>query len=403
MKKYAIAGASSRCLGMFAKPIAETYKDYAKIVGIFDINQTRATYTARQTDPDIPVYCDFDAMLRETRPDIVIVATVDQYHDKYIIKAMEYGCDAVSEKPIATDEAKCRAILDAEKRTGRKVTVTFNCRFMPYFARIKELLKEGTIGEIYSAHFEDFLDRSHGADYFRRWHRRKENSGGLLVHKSTHHFDIVNWLLEEEPEEVYANGALRFYGPVRNQRGERCSTCKYSDSCEFSVEYNKSPFMNAFYFGAEHEDGYHRDGCVFSEEIDIEDTMSVTVRYSKGALLTYSLVVYSPYEGWNMTLLGTKGRLEAWEDDTETDPMCHIKVFNNKGETVTYSFKKDQGDHNGGDEMLRRMLFIGGMPDPLGKFADAYEGVKSALIGICANKSIKEGQPVRIKDMLGMV
>jgi len=274
---------------------------------------------------------------------------------------------------------------------------------MPYFARIKELLKEGIIGEIYSVHFEDFLDRSHGADYFRRWHRRKENSGGLLVHKSTHHFDIINWFLEDEPEEVYANGALRFYGPTRNQRGERCSTCKYSDTCEFYVEYNKSPFMNAFYFEAEHEDGYHRDGCVFSEEIDIDDTMSVTVRYSKGALLTYSLTAYSPYEGWNMALLGTKGRLEAWEDDTETDPMCHIKVFNSKGETVTYSFRKAQGSHNGGDEMLRRMLFIGGMPDPLGKFADAYEGVKSALIGICANKSIKEGKPVRIKDMLGVV
>jgi len=103
MKKYALAGAGSRCLGMFAEPIAETYKDYAKIVGIFDVNRTRASYTARQTDPNVPVYYDFDKMLRETQPDIVIVATVDQYHDKYIIKAMEYGCDAISEKPIATD------------------------------------------------------------------------------------------------------------------------------------------------------------------------------------------------------------------------------------------------------------------------------------------------------------
>lgn len=381
---------------MFAKPVAEKYKDYAKIVGIFDINRTRAEYFAQRTDAAIPVYTDFDKMIMETGPDIVIVATVDRYHDEYAVRAMESGCDVIVEKPIATDELKCNAILEAERRTGRKVTVTFNCRFMPYFARIKELLGEGIIGDIYSVNFEDYLDRDHGADYFRRWHRRKENSGGLLVHKSTHHLDIINWFLEDEPETVYANGSLMFYGPTRERRGERCSTCKYKDECEFAVEYDKNPFMQEFYFKAEHEDGYRRDGCVFSEEIDIEDTMSVNVRYSKGALLTYSLVAYSTYEGWNMTLIGTKGRLEAWEDDREMDPMYHITVIDSKGENITYSFRKARGDHNGGDELLQRMLFAGGVPDPLGKFADADAGVKSAMIGICANKSMKEGRPIKV-------
>jgi len=403
MKKYALAGASSRCLGMFARPIAEKYKHYAKIAGIFDINRTRAEYIAQKTDPDAPVYTDFEKMIRETSPDVVIITTVDSYHDEYIIRAMESGCDVITEKPIATDELKCNAILEAERRTGRKITVTFNYRFMPYFTRIKELIREGIIGDIYSVNFEDFLDRSHGADYFRRWHRRKEYSGGLLVHKSTHHLDIINWFLEDDPETVYANGALMFYGPTRERRGERCSTCRYKNECEFAVEYDKDQFMKNFYFNAEHEDGYRRDACVFSEDIDIEDTMSVNVRYSRGTLLTYSLVAYSTYEGWNMTLIGTKGRLEAWEDDRETietEPMQYIRIINSKGENITYSFRRGRGAHSGGDELLQRMIFAGGVPDPLGKFADATAGVKSAMIGICANKSMKEGRPIKIESSI---
>ena len=94
----------------------------------------------------MPVYNDFDRMLAEARPDTVIVTTVDRYHHEYIIRALEAGCDVITEKPMTIDDAKCRAILDAEQRTGRKVTVTFNYRFSPYVTRVKELLREGAIG-----------------------------------------------------------------------------------------------------------------------------------------------------------------------------------------------------------------------------------------------------------------
>ena len=55
-------------------------------------------------------------------------------------------------------------------------------------------LASGTIGKVISVHFEWMLDTVHGADYFRRWHRLKEKSGGLMVHKSGHHFDLVSRL-----------------------------------------------------------------------------------------------------------------------------------------------------------------------------------------------------------------
>lgn len=403
MKRYVLVGASSRGFQMYAIPITKKFKDYAKLVGIFDINRKRAEYVSNYCR-GIPVFDDFDSMLKETQPDCVIVTTIDKYHHEYAIKAMNAGCDVIVEKPMTIDEEKCKAMIETECKTGRKIVVTFNYRFNPYVTRIKELLKERIIGEILSVDFEWFLDTTHGADYFRRWHRRKENSGGLLVHKATHHFDVVNWWIEEDPEIVYAFGARRFYGPTRENRGERCVTCKYKDTCEFFVDYSKDPFMKAFYFDAEDIDGYYRDRCVFSPEIDIEDTMSVNVNYSKGAILTYSLIAYSPYEGWRISINGTNGRIEAEEFHSGhrvREPFQYLKVFNRKDEVITYEIGKVQGGHGGSDERLQEMLFVGDKPDPLGHMADSRAGAMSIIIGISANKSIATGNPVRVRDLLG--
>lgn len=403
MKRYALAGASSRGFRMYAVPITETFKDYAKLVGIFDINRKRSEYISNRCG-GIPVFDDFDKMLEETHPDYVIVTTIDRYHHEYAIRAMNAGCDVIVEKPMTIDAEKCRAMLETEKRIGKKIIVTFNYRFSPYVTRIKELIGEKIVGEILSVDFEWILDTRHGADYFRRWHRRKENSGGLLVHKASHHFDMVNWWIEEDPEIVYAFGTQRFYGPTREERGERCLTCQYKESCEFFVDYSKDPFMKEFYFDAEDIDGYYRDRCVFSPDIDIEDTMSVTVKYSKGAILTYSLIAYSPYEGWRMAISGTDGRIEAEEFHSghyAGDPYQYIRVFNRKNEVVTYEIEKLRGGHGGGDERLHKMLFIGNQPDPLGHMADSRAGAMSTMIGASANKAIATGNPVKIKDLLG--
>ncbi|MDQ0253179.1 putative dehydrogenase [Evansella vedderi] len=140
------------------------------------------------------------------KPDYVIVTTVDRTHHTYIIKALELGCNVITEKPMTVDTEKCQEIIDVVNRTGKEVRVTFNYRYAPHNTKVRELIREGVIGEVFSVNFEWALDTQHGADYFRRWHRDKRNSGGLLVHKSTHHFDLVNFWLGTEPEKVYANG-----------------------------------------------------------------------------------------------------------------------------------------------------------------------------------------------------
>src|SRR5690606_40572226 len=154
------------------------------------------------------------------------------------------------------------------------------------------------------------------ADYFRRCHSQKQMSGGLMLHKATHHFDLVNWWLGSEPDLVLAHGKREFYTPKTARRlglkshHDRCRTCPEAKACTFQLDLAADPALKALYLDNERHDGYFRDRCVFRPEIDIEDTMNVIVRYRSGATLSYSLNACNAWEGYQIALNGTKGRLE---------------------------------------------------------------------------------------------
>lgn len=404
MKTFVIAGAGGRARGMFAKPLVNELQKTAKLAGIFDINRHRADYMNEECGGSIPVFTDFDEMISTVKPDAVIVTTIDSLHHEYIIRALELGCNAISEKPMTTDAEKCKAILEAEKRTGKKVTVTFNCRYIPYVAKIKELLAAGTIGEVRHVNMECTLDTSHGASYFRRWHRQMEHSGGLLVHKATHQFDMVNWWLDDEPETIQAFGDLRYYGPNREKRGIRCHGCDHSQTCEFYYDITANEFSKNFYYEAEKYDGYVGDQCVFGDNIDIYDTMSVNVRYVRGAQLTFSLTAYNPLEGWKVSFVGDQGRIEAESvrvmGNQQSDSHDTIRIYNSRGELTTVQVRKGSGGHGGGDDRLRNMIFAGEYEDPLGQLSDSRAGAMSLLIGAGANESIRTGRIISVEELL---
>ncbi|MBR5024895.1 MAG: Gfo/Idh/MocA family oxidoreductase, partial [Victivallales bacterium] len=395
MKTYCIVGTGGRSW-MYTNALMGDFKEYGQLLAFCDLNQARMDYYNKKINEKfghapLPTYrhYDFDKMILEQKPDRVIVTSMDRTHHYYICRAMELGCDVITEKPMTMDAEKCQQIIDTKHKTGKNLTVCFNYRYAPRNTKVKELLAQGICGEIISVHFEWLLDTSHGADYFRRWHRDKRNSGGLLVHKATHHFDLVNWFLEQEPVKVNAFGRRGFYGPTREQRSERCLTCPYKKKCEFYVDLDtvEGGVQKRLYKDCEDVDGYFRDGCVFSDEIDIEDTVSVNVRYSGGTVLSYSLNAHCPYECMKIVFNGTKGRLEA---DTAMGKET-IKYYNRKGEEFNYNHynkKPMPGGHGGSDRLLQDYLFRGYDEDPLHQMADTRAGAMSIGIGIAANKSM---------------
>lgn len=418
MKTCVVCGTGNRGTGAFLCAMHEELSDCLKLLGVYDLNPKRCVAALEYAKVSAPIFEDFDEMLKETKPDIVIVTTKDSTHDEYIIRALEAGCDVVSEKPMTTDEVKCNAILEAEKRTGKKVTVTFNCRFLPFYVRIKEFLRDKVVGDILSVHYEWMLDTSHGADYFRRWHRERKNSGSLLIHKSTHHFDLLNWWLEDEPESVHAFGTRRFYGATREKRGERCLTCEHKKTCAFYMDINKTEFYKKFYLNCEDVDGYYRDGCVFSDVIDIEDSVALNIKYAKGPVVSYSLTAHSPYEGMKIVFNGTEGRMEVESTDIKAagGNIKTIRIYNRMQEVLTYQFApgsiltknaigvdksllETMGGHGGSDPLMRAAIFRGADKDPLGQLADTRAGAMSLAIGAAANISMREQRAVSINEL----
>ena len=400
MKRIAIVGAGYRCYDMFVKKLCEDYKDEVEFVAVCDTNIKRGEFFQSVIGENLKLYEDFDKMLAETEPDAVLVTTVDKVHHEYIVKTLDAGIDVYSEKPITIDQEKCKIIRDAEKRSGKKITVTFNCRFMPYFAKVKELLMTGIIGKPLTVNYEYTLNKVHGGDYFKRWHRFMENSGGMMVHKATHHFDIVNWLLDDEPISVTAEGSRLYYGNESHPHGERCGSCEFKSKCLSYDDLSVYPEMKELYFTPEQVDGYQRDHCVFKGDTDIYDAMSVSVKYAKGAILTYSLNLFNTDEGYTMSIVGTEGRLEAstFFGDEEKDV---IKITLNDKTKKTIELPKIISYHGGGDLKMLSMLFGSKkIEDTLEQCADSFDGFKSVIIGIAANKSIKEGRRINVKEIL---
>ena len=320
-KRYAHVGLGIRST-MFTDAMVGDFEKHCDLVALCDINQGRMDLCNRRirkkNSQPVKTYKaeQFEQMIAEQKPDVVIVTTgPDVTHCHYICKAMELGCDVVTEKPMTVDEASCKKIIDTQKKTGRNIQVTFNYRYSPPRSQVKEMLMDGLIGNVLSVNFTWMLDTLHGADYFRRWHRRLENSGSLLVHKATHHFDLVNWWLDDHPEDVFCRASLRYYTPANADRmglqgrSERCLDCAIKDKCKFYLDIAEGDYKDR-YLDCETEDGYIRDKCVFSDEINIWDNMAVNVRYKGGPLLNYMLHAYSPYEGYRIAFNGTKGRLE---------------------------------------------------------------------------------------------
>jgi predicted dehydrogenase len=427
--RYAIVGTGSRA-SMYVNAIIER-SDTTSLVALADTNPKRIAHHVKAIEeagieaPAAYAAADFDRLLAETAPQTVIVTSVDATHHEYIIAALAADCHVISEKPLTTTAEHAAAILDAEAKSQGTVTVTFNYRYNPLHEKVAELLREGAVGEITSVGFDWLLDTRHGADYFRRWHRETEHSGGLLVHKSGHHFDLVNWWLDAAPVSAFAKGRLAFYGENGKANGhdrgyDRVHGSSLAADDPFALHMAENTQLKDLYLDAEDEDGYIRDQNVFAPGVTIYDDMMALVDYDSGVTLSYRLTAYSPWEGYRVHFNGTQGRLELLvvENDHVNPALkgpngasvhgTHAAPEEGWYELTLHPFwtkptKIDLGDyhragHGGGDVRMLGVLFDGDT-DPHDRSANAQDGVNALAAGLASNASIATGQPVVVADL----
>lgn len=435
-RRYAVVGTGHRA-SMYVDALIGTHAPDGEIVAWVEPNPVRAAaYEARVAavlGGTRPVYHpdDLEKALDEQAVDRVIVTSVDRTHADLVTRALRAGADVVVEKPIAAHPEQARQIVDAVAETGRDLVTTFNYRYSPRNSALREVVASGEIGRVLSVHFDWALDTVHGADYFRRWHREKVNNGGLLVHKSSHHFDLVNWWIDGVPERVFASGGRRFYGDdgahetgYEPTDAERALTERGIDPWSLSVEKNE--WLSTLY-GSEAQavDGYVRNRSVFDPGITTEDTLGLVVEYAGGALMTYSLTAHSPWEGYRVVVNGTRGRaelevvergsVEFGEDGVAILDPSLTEVFEHDpvrptGERLVVQrhweraeerpIVRGGGGHGGGDALLLADVFAPSAErDPLARAAGYVDGVRASSVGYAGNRSLETGAPVRIADL----
>jgi predicted dehydrogenase len=429
---------------MYIRAIFGKHSDTAELVAFSDVNPGRVEFYQKliqELGAPGPVAAfdpaDLTAFIRDNDIDRVVVTTPDYTHADYIVEGLEAGADVVVEKPLTIDAEGCRRITRAVEETGRNVVVTFNYRYSPRNSALKEIIQSGVIGKVTSVDFSWVLDTVHGADYFRRWHREKKNSGGLLIHKASHHFDLVNWWIDDVPERVFASGGLRFYGDKnaaarglgpRPERGTpdagTAGTPVSAAKDPFALDLREDERLKALFLDNEHFDGYRRDQDVFTSGITIEDNLALVVDYHGGPTLSYSLNAHSPWEGYRVAVNGTEGRAElevveraamlhSTDKKTVVDPSAtpveEEDSVRRNGERLVVQrhweaayevpIVNGEGGHGGGDELLLSDLFNGPGEDPLGRPSGYLDGLRSVSVGIAGNASLESGLPVRTADL----
>ena len=431
-RRYVVVGTGHR-VQMYLDAMAGAHRDDAELVGMLEPNPGRlAFHLAQLADAGLDVGSvvqgvpdDLERVVAETRADRVIITSPDFSHADLIVRSLDAGADVVVEKPLTIVPESTRRIAAAVERTGRQVVVTHNYRYSPRNSALKELIKSGAVGRPLSVTFEWVLDTAHGADYFRRWHRDKTKSGGLLIHKASHHFDLINWLLADAPTRVYARGGVRFYGsdnadarglPARPERGTHDG-----QHSPWELDLRHDPRLKALYLDNESYDGYHRDQDVFGPGITTEDNLAVVVDYESGVTLSYALNAHSPWEGYRIAVNGTEGRAEldvieraaVLTDDEGSvvlDPSAQLaSTVRTGGERLTLQrhweaaqdvkIESGEGGHGGGDALLLADVFSGVGEDWLERPSTWVDGVRSIAVGMAGNESLRTGLPVAVADL----
>lgn len=292
--------------------------------------------------------------------DAIIITTPDNLHYGPCMKALEMGYDVLLEKPISPSEKECRDILAMAKKTGRIVGVCHVLRYAPYFVRLRELMHNGSIGNIISIQHLEPIEHIHMSHSFVRgnWHNSKQTTPIILA-KSCHDLDILRWLIDKPAQSVHAFGSLDWFTAKNAPQGStaRCmdgcaveSTCPYSAMKIYYHERKRTYVFDLpedrtkqgdYIFEQLRTTNYGR--CVYKMENDQPDHYVSNILFDNNITASFSMEAFTSYEGRRTRVMGSHGDIVG--------DMSEFKITDFRtGEVRTWSQKSD--GHGGGDWRL---------------------------------------------------
>ncbi len=382
MKKIGLGviGAGDRSIGYLKGTFTKLQEEgIASVVGVADTNSVRAAEGQKDLNA-AACFTDYQKLLAMDELDAVFIMTPDYPHAPIVLDTLAAGKHIYCEKPMATTIEDCNAIVKAAKNAPGLFFAGHNVRFGPTGPVVNKMIKEGRLGAVRMVWARRFVQ---GAKYWHRWHRDKQKSGGLLVHKGCHYLDQMNWHSLSRPRYVAAFGGLDVY-KTRPNAPKRCLECK--EHCAHFMDLTTNERHGRYFLNAEREDGYIRDLCVFAPGATVFDNATVNVQYANGIRGTYMECHFAAISDreTEVGVVGDDGLVlvsRSWDGELQIrfeDAKTH------KAELVSPDTSKPMGD----ERAVRAFVTC---VQNNSKPESGYEaGWDSAALGITAQKAAAE-------------
>ena len=382
-----------------------------KLVGMADpMSEKRKKYMRDFGLTEERCFADWkDILAKPKMADIAIIATVDNMHYEPAMKAIELGYNLLLEKPVANTEKECVDIANAAKKKGVKVLVCHVLRYTPFYKKVKSIVKSGILGEVMSVEQSEAIGDVHFSHSYVRgnWHNTS-TSAPMLLAKSCHDLDVIQWLVDKPCKKVSSFGDLTYFTEKNAPEGAPVSCvdgeCPYRENCIYncrkiymgddfpvwrdlfrSIHATKADFTDEDVIENLRKTSYGK--CVFHSDNDVLDHQVVNMQFEGGATATLTVNAFN--RGGRYTrVYGTKGELYAFFSDKE----INVRTFADRRkftvpveETTSESIA---GGHGGGDAGISFDLynFMEGNEIELGA-SEIGISVYNHLIGYAAEQA----------------
>lgn len=370
--------------------LAKQFNDHPEttLVAVCDTN-SEALEDAKNEFKDTPItyYSSLDEMCEKEDLNIGVVASWDPAHKENTLTFLKHNLHVYLEKPMAQTIEDCDAILDGWQKSSASMMVGLELRYCTLFQKVRSLLDDDAIGDVKIATVFDHV--SVGGQYYYHNNRRKKSFiKSLILEKGTHSLDLLNWFVGSAPIRVYCEGGLDVFGG-KEANDKKCRDCAEKDTCHY--------FKDVDHFVMDYGATLKKtqDLCVWAEEVDVDDNAVVSIKYANGAKASYMECHFSPDYNRQFTLVGDKGKLDAFYNN-EQEFVIHLhKRFTDKIET--FHPPKAAGGHGGGDPRILKS-FIDLVKRNAHECPGGVDARNSAAIAIAAAKSEEIEAPVTINE-----
>ncbi len=410
--KLALVGAGQRGT-IYAKYAYE--KTGAEIVAVVDIRKERRDSVCKQFNiPENMAFEKIDDLYRLGKiADAIIIATMDRDHFRHVMPAIELGYDVLLEKPISPDINECLKIQKSAHEHNVKIVVCHVLRYTEFFSTIKRIIDSGELGKVVTIQHAENVGNFHIAHSFVRgnW-RNSELSSPIIMQKSCHDMDILQWLVDSECEKISSFGALSYFKEENAPKGStaRCLDCPVAADCRFDGRKAYLPIRGDWPAAVLTEDQSEegilkalREGpygrCVYRCDNNVCDQQVTNIQFKNGVTASFHLSGLTNKMHRTIKVMCENG--DIFGDDAEDYiTVTHYSANSQyEGSVRKVEINNEEGFHGGGDYRLV-MDFLGEIE---GKNAESRSSIdrsiESHLMAYAAEQSRLTDKVVKIDDL----